>query len=54
MLCPGMTVVPSVGAEMVGVGGTLPTVTWTTSVDDRPDALVTVSRAANVLTVAVV
>ncbi len=45
---------PSAGAEIVGVGGTLPTVTGTTSVDDRPDWLVTVSRAVNVLTAAAV
>ena len=45
---------PSAGAVMVGVGGTLFTVTDATSVEDRPAALVTVSRAANVLTPAAV
>ena len=39
---------------MVGVGGTLPTVTSTVSVDDAPDWVLTVSRAVNLLGVAVV
>ena len=43
--------VPLAGAVMLGVGGRLPTVTETVSVEDAPDWLVTVSRAVNVLTV---
>ena len=39
---------------MVGVGGRLPTVTSTVSDDDAPDGMLTVSRAVNLLGVAVV
>ena len=39
---------------IVGVGGRLPTVTSTVSVDDAPDGMLTVSRAVNLLGVAVV
>jgi len=46
----GRWIVGIAGAVMVGVGGLLPTVTETVSVEDEPWP-VTVSRAVNVLTV---
>ncbi len=43
---PGIIGVPSIGSEIVGVGGVLPTVTVVCAVPLRPDVLVTVRLTA--------